>query len=57
MNQYLSGPGLQHFNDESEIVTQISNEIVTEVKADAAPVQETWEEHRAREEAYALAVT
>jgi hypothetical protein len=47
------GSGLQHWN-ESEIVTPVSNEIVPEVKADTAPV-ETWEERRAREEAYALA--
>jgi hypothetical protein len=48
------GAGLQHWN-ESEITTQTNNEIVTEVKADAAPVEETWEQRKAREEAYALA--
>lgn len=45
------GAGLQHWN---ESITPVSNEIVPEVKADTAPV-ETWEERRAREEAYALA--
>jgi hypothetical protein len=49
------GAGLQHFNDESEIITPISNEIVPEIKADAAPADETIEERRAREEAYSAA--
>ena len=35
------GAGLQHWN-ESDIATQTNNEIVPEVKADAAPVEETW---------------
>ena len=48
------GAGLQHWN-ESEIITPTNNEIVPEVKADAAPVEETWEERKAQEEAYALA--
>ena len=54
LNLYLSELGLQHWN-ESEIVTPTNNEIVPEVKADAAPVEETWEERKAQEEAYALA--
>ena len=46
--------GLQHFNDESEINISVNNEIIPEIKADAAPA-ETWEERKAQEEAYALA--
>ena len=48
------GAGLQYWN-ESEITTQTNNEIVPEVKADAAPVEETIEERRAREDAYSAA--
>ena len=47
--------GLQRWDIESESNTPTNNEIVPEIKADAAPVEETWEERKAREEAYALA--
>ena len=48
--------GLQRWDIEPEIIAPTNNEIASEVKADAAtPADETFEERRAREEAYSAA--